>query len=263
MCKIGVLDSGVGGLSVLRLIHQLLPELSTIYFADQAHVPYGPRPADEIDAYVMAIARDLIARGAAVVVVACHAASAASLYHLRREFPDVQFVGIEPAVKPAVQQTRSGTIGVLTTAATAKGKLYQQVLARFASDTTVMTQVAPELVTLVEEHQNVPKAADLLRQYLEPMLDAGADHVVLACTHFPFLIESIQAIVGPSVAIVDPAPAVARQVARVLPCKPSNKTTAHHVYLTSGDASRFSAVAAGLLGHPVSADSVSDIFLYG
>ena len=121
---------GVGGLSVLREIHRLLPEIPTLYYADQAHIPYGPRSADEIREYVKAITEFLIGQGAGVIVIACHAASAASLQPLRQQYPDVPFVGMEPAVKPAAEATRSGVVGVLTTQATADGALYRRVLAR-------------------------------------------------------------------------------------------------------------------------------------
>ncbi|MCC6802512.1 MAG: aspartate/glutamate racemase family protein, partial [Anaerolineae bacterium] len=142
----GVLDSGVGGLSVLREIHRLLPGVPTFYFADQAHIPYGPRSADEIRGYVESIADFLIGQGAAVIVMACHSASAASLTDLRARNPHIPIVGMEPAVKPAAEATRSGVIGVLTTQATANGALYKRVVARFAANVRVITQVAPELV---------------------------------------------------------------------------------------------------------------------
>ncbi len=215
--KIGVLDSGIGGLSVLREIHRLLPEYPTLYVADQRHLPYGPRPLAEIHAYVDGITRFLRAEGAAVVVLACHAASAASLYPLRQTYPDFPFVGIEPAVKPAVSATRSGVVGVLTTQATADGPLYRRVLTEFAGQTRVLTRIAPELVTLAES-EDVPEAdaLDIVRRYVAPLLAAGVDQIVLACTHFPFLAPLIQTVAGPHVALVDPGPAVARQVSRVL-----------------------------------------------
>ncbi len=252
--KIGVLDSGVGGLSVLQHIHRLLPDIPTLYFADQGHVPYGPRPKHEIDTYVTAIARFLMGQGARVIVVACHAASAASLYHLRAAYPNVPFVGIEPAVKPAAAATRSGVIGVLTTQATAEGQLYRRVIERFAADVRVLTRVAPDLVDIVEQGQQHTSAGrEALRRHVMALTGSGADQIVLACTHFPFLADEIRALAGPGVALVDPGPAVARRVAQVLPRSGTNNGAAvpypePHRYFTSGDATRFGELLALLLG---------------
>jgi len=234
--RIGVLDSGVGGLSVLREIHRLLPDCPTLYFADQFHLPYGPRDPEQISAFVTAITRFLIERGAAVVVVACNAASAASLFDLRAQYPHIPIVGMEPAVKPAVEATRSGVIGVLTTQATAEGTLYRRVLARYASNVRVITQVAPELVRIVEENsQHAPGSRRIIRGYVQPLLDAGADQIALACTHFPFLWDAIQEIAGPDVHLIDPGPAIARQTARVWPAGVA-PAPGEHTYYTSGDA---------------------------
>lgn len=252
--SIGVLDSGVGGLSVLQHIHRLLPDNPTLYFADQQHVPYGPRPAHEIDAYVTAIARFLLGQGARVIVVACHAASAASLYHLRASYPDVPFVGIEPAVKPAAASTRSGVVGVLTTQATADGQLYRQVLERFAVGVQVLTRPAPDLVQIVEQgNQQTAAGRAALRRHVAALTAAGADQIVLACTHFPFLADEIRALAGPGVTLVDPGPAVARRVAQVLPCPVADNgavaaTDASHHYYTSGDPVHFGELLALLLG---------------
>ncbi len=171
--SIGVLDSGVGGLSVLREIHRLLPEIPTLYYADQAHIPYGPRSADEIRGFVTAITRLLIDQGAGVIVIACHAASAASLHPLRQQYPHVPFVGMEPAVKPAAEATQSGVIGVLTTQATADGALYRRVLAQYAADVQVLTQVAPELVTMVEQGQQDDPPSDAVLHRLSRSVGRG------------------------------------------------------------------------------------------
>jgi glutamate racemase len=130
--KIGVFDSGLGGLSVLREIHRLLPNHPTLYFADQGHMPYGPRDPAEIHTFSRGITQFLLDRDAAVIVIACHSASANSLEKLRVEFPQVPFVGVEPAIKPAASASKSGVVGVLTTKATAEGPLYHRVLERFA-----------------------------------------------------------------------------------------------------------------------------------
>ncbi len=245
--RIGVFDSGLGGLSVLREIHRLLPTCSTIYVADQAHLPYGPRLAAEIDSYVDAITRYLLDHGAQVIVLACHSASAASLYNLRERYPDVPFVGIEPAVKPAAEATRSGIIGVLTTQATADGPLYRRVLEQFAADVRVLTRVSPDLVALVESgEQDTDRGRAIVRRAVTPLLDAGADQIVLACTHFPFLADSIGELSGPRVRLIDPGPAVAQQTARLWQAECAAPPA--HDYLTSGDPSTFAAMLRRLTG---------------
>ncbi len=246
--KIGVMDSGVGGLSVLREIHRLLPEVPTLYYADQGNLPYGPRPAEQIRGYVEAITRTLIDEGAVMMVIACNSASAAGLYPLRERFPDLPIVGMEPAVKPAARATKSGVIGVLTTQATADGHLYRRLLDLYAPSVEIVTQVAPELVRIVEEgSQHTLASRAVISRLLEPMLHAGADQIVLACTHFPFLIPTLRELVGETVALVDPGPAVARQVARVAPLDRLARGGAH-LYFTSGSAKAFAAMRHTLLG---------------
>ena len=253
--RIGVLDSGVGGLSVLREIHRLLPNYPTIYFADQAHIPYGTRSPAEIAGFVEQIAEFLIERGARVIVLACNAASAASLLDLRARHPAIPFVGMEPAVKPAVEATRTGAIGVLTTRATANGELYRRVLERYAAGVRVITQVAPELVMMVEAGTRDEDGSQaILRGAVQPMLDAGADQIVLACTHFPFLKERLEAIAG--INLVDPSAAVARQVARVLP-PDAAPSSAENLYFTSGSAEAFRAMLRRLIGVDADVEAIS------
>ena len=214
---IGVFDSGVGGLSVLRAIRKKLPNESVLYFADQVHVPYGPRPLEEVRGYSDSITRFLLGRGAKLIVVACNAASAAALHTLRQTFPKVFFVGMEPAVKPAVEITHTGVVGVLATPATFQGALYASVVERFASNVTILQSVCPGLVQQIERGElDTRKTRQILEAALNPMLERGIDTVVLGCTHYPFVIPLIQAIVGPDVRVIDPAPAVARQVERLL-----------------------------------------------
>jgi glutamate racemase len=245
--KIGVLDSGVGGLSVLREIHRLLPNYPTVYFADQVHLPYGPRDPAEIQGFVNHITRFLLEQGAAVIVVACNSASAASLNYLREAYPGVPVVGMEPAVKPAVAATKTGVIGVLTTKATAEGPLYKRVLARYASGVKVITQVAQEFVRIAEENsQNTPESREIIRHYVQPFIDAQADQIALACTHFPFLVPSISEILGPDIHLIDPSPAIARQVARVWP-KHLSPVLEANTYYTSGDSGTFQQMLKILL----------------
>ncbi|HNS62975.1 MAG TPA: glutamate racemase [Anaerolineaceae bacterium] len=214
---VGIFDSGVGGLSVLRAVREFMPEQDILYLADQAHVPYGPRPLLQVREFAEGITRFLLDRGARLIVVACNAASAASLHYLRNTFPDVPFVGMEPAVKPAAEQTRSGVVGVLATPATFQGALYASVLERFARDVTVLQDTCPGLVAEVESGNLEGDAVrEILTNALSPMLQAGIDTVVLGCTHYPFVIPLIQEIAGPGVRVIDPAPAIARQTRRLL-----------------------------------------------
>ena len=255
--RIGVFDSGVGGLSVLREIQRLLPSVPTLYFADQGHLPYGPRPAEEIRSFVEGIADFLIEQGADVIVLACHAASAAGLHELRAQYPNAPFVGIEPAVKPAAEATQTGVIGVLTTQATADGELYRRVCERFAAHVNVITRVSPDLVALVEaDNVHMPAGRQTIREHVQPLLDAGADQLVLACTHFPFLADALRAITD--VPLVDPAPAVARQVSRVIPnasditvgagLRPAPTSGEQNRYFTSGDPAQFQLMLQRLIG---------------
>lgn len=214
---IGIFDSGIGGLSVLRSIRQQLPGESILYLADQAHVPYGPRTLDQVRSFSTAITRFLIGQGAKLMVVACNAASAAALHTLRQEFPAIPFVGMEPAVKPAAEITRTGRVGVLATPATFQGALYASVVERFAQEVTLYQDTCPGLVGQIEKGElDTAGTRAILEKALQPMLAEGIDTVVLGCTHYPFVIPLIQSIAGPGVRVIDPAPAVARQTGRLL-----------------------------------------------
>ena len=214
---IGLFDSGVGGLSIWRQVVHALPSESLLYVADQANVPYGHRSADEIQANSLGIADYLVAQGCKAIVVACNTASAVALEPLRQRFPHLPILGLEPAVKPAVQLTRSGVVGVMATPATFQGQLYRATVGRYATAVQVVEQVCVGLAELVEQGDlEGPDCDARLMGYLQPMLDAGADTIVLGCTHYPFVIESIRRLVGPAMAVLDPAPAVARHLADVL-----------------------------------------------
>lgn len=256
---IGVFDSGVGGLSVLREIRKQHPNENLIYFADQANVPYGPRSLAEVRVFSEAIVRYLLAQGAKMIIVACNTASAAALYHLRETFPDVPFVGMEPAVKPAAESTESGVVGVLATFATFQGELYASVVDRFAQDVQVLQSPCAGLVDEIEAgrlHAGI--AEEILRQELEPMLARGIDRVVLGCTHYPFAIPIIKEIVGDGVKVIDPAPAIGRQVGRLLDQNSlrNGGGEGEIQYLTSGDAKQYQALIKALLGEDVVADRV-------
>jgi glutamate racemase len=236
---IAIFDSGVGGLSVLRAVQHSLPHESLFYLGDQAHVPYGPRPRTQVQDFAEAITRYLLDQGAKMIVVACNAASAAALHYLRQTFPAVPFVGMEPAVKPAAEQTVSGVVGVLATPATFQGELYASVLERFAQEVRVLQDTCPGLVAQIERgNLNGPETRRILELALRPMIAQNIDTIVLGCTHYPFVIPLIQEIVGPGVRVIDPAPAVARQVARLLDLHdlvaPAMQKPAY-VYATTGD----------------------------
>lgn len=248
----GILDSGVGGLSILREVRRQLPGEDVIFLADQAHVPYGPRSIEQVRAFTEGVARFLIARNVKMIVVACNTASAAALYHLREAFPDMPFVGMEPAVKPAARDTQSGVIGVIATQTTFQGELFASVVGRFANHVKVATQACPEFVMLAENGDiDSPEAHAAIQRRLQPLLDAGIDQLVLGCTHFPFLKDALQAAVGPGVTLVDPSPAVARQAGRVLIERGELNVTGamgHVTYYTSGNLGAFRRVMGALLG---------------
>ena len=249
---IGVFDSGVGGLSVWREIVRQLPREHTVYFADQAHVPYGPRSQEQIRRFCDAITRFLLERECKAIVVACNTASAAALKHLRDTFAHVPFIGMEPAVKPAAATTRTGVVGVMATPATFQGRLFQATAGRFAGGIRLVNQVCDGLADLVETGDLDGGRTDaLLRSMLEPILAANADTIVLACTHYPFVIEPIRRIAGADVNVIDPAPAVARHLGNVLKSRGllgEHADEARHRFFTSGDATMFEAALVRLTG---------------
>lgn len=248
---IGLFDSGVGGLAVLREVRRLLPEADLIYLADQANAPYGRKSLDEVRECADDATRRLIERGAETVVVACNTASAAALGRLRRAHPGIGFVGMEPAVKPAAATTRTGVVAVLATPTTFDATVFDDLVGRFGEGIDVIAHPCPGWALAVED--GWPEGAlETVRAHLAPLVEAGADTLVIACTHYSFLDQVILEACGPGVAVIDPAPAVARQVARVADGGGSGTTT----YLTTGDPQRFAEQVARLLGEVVSADRI-------
>jgi glutamate racemase len=256
---VGLFDSGVGGLSVWREVVKLVPGVDTVYVADQVHVPYGVKNPGEVRQLSEAITHFLLDEGAGMVVVACNTASAAALHHLRQLFPDVPFVGMEPAVKPAVAQSSSGVVGVLATPATFQGEHFASLVQRYAGQAKVVTQVCPGLVEAVEEGALYSEdTRKLIARCIAPMLQAGADQLVLGCTHYPFLRRAIVDAAGPGVTVVDPSPAVARQVAHVLASSGliSEETrsgieeaaSGHHLFYTTGELAPFAGLLERLIG---------------
>ena len=213
---IGVFDSGVGGLSVLRHLRTQLPHEQFIYLADQAHVPYGSRSAWEIVQFSQGITHFFLQLKAKAIVVACNTASAAALSLLRQQF-DMPFIGMEPAVKPAASQTQSGKVGILATGGTFASDRYTRLTARYAQGVTVWEDPCLGLVPEIEAGRlNSPAVQQILHRALTPMLAAGVDTVVLGCTHYPFVLPVVEEIAGTAVTVIDPAPAVARQTSAVL-----------------------------------------------
>jgi glutamate racemase len=243
---IGVFDSGVGGLTVLTEIRRLLPSADLLYLADQARAPYGVRTLEEVAAMAEQASGWLLHRGASMVTIACNTASAAALHRLRARHPEVPFVGMEPAVKPAAVRTATGVIGVVATAATFQGQLFASVVQRHSRGATIITQACPTWVELVEAADiEGPTAKSRVESCLAPILQAGADTLVLGCTHFGYLVPVIREVAGPALTIIDPAPAVARQVERVA----RSPDGAGRVLLaTSGDPGVFEEVAYTLTG---------------
>jgi len=249
---IGIFDSGVGGLSVLRAIRQQMPEESVVYLGDQGHIPYGPRPMQQIRKFSEIITRFLLEQGAKIVVIACNTASAAALQYLREKFPDVQFVGMEPAVKPAAEHTHTGKVGVLATPATFQGALYASIVERFANGVQLFQNTCPGLVQAIEQgNLNGETTHRILEDALLPMLEKNIDTVVLGCTHYPFVIPLIEEIVGENVRVIDPAPAVARQIERLLQAQGIRNiaaTIGEIKFYTSGDPNAFRSLLPKLLG---------------
>jgi glutamate racemase len=250
--SIGVFDSGVGGLSVWREIVRQLPHEDTLYYADQAHVPYGPRSQEEIRGYCHDIVEFLVSRGSKAIVVACNTASAAALKSLRETFTQLPVIGMEPAVKPAAAMTRSGVVGILATPATFQGRLFQATAGRYASGIELVRQVCDGLAERVERGElDGPETEAALRGFLQPISAAGADTVVLACTHYPFVIEPIRRIVGPHVSVIDPAPAIARHLGEVLDAQglaAHRGRTGRHAFFTSGEIDPFRQALTHLTG---------------
>jgi glutamate racemase len=240
---IGIFDSGVGGLSVLREIRNQVPDSPIIYFGDQFHVPYGQRELDEVYSLSRVITQFLLNLGAGIIVVACNTDSAAALYPLREEFQGIPFVGMEPAVKPAAEKTHSGKVGVLATPATFQSKLYNSVVERFAKNVKIYQNTCSGLVQEIEKGNfSGIETRNILENALYPMLENEIDSIVLGCTHYPFVIPLIKEIVGPDVTVIDPAPAVAKQTMRILSKdidSGANKNKNNTILLTSGSIKEF------------------------
>lgn len=260
---IGVFDSGVGGLSVLRHIRQLLPNERLLYVADSAHVPYGDKSKAYIEARSLRIARFLQQQGADAIVIACNTASAAAAATLRSQF-EMPVIAMEPAVKPAVAASRNGIVGVLATTGTLASARFAALLERYAGAGEIITQGCPGLVEQVENGElNGVHTRALIERYTAPLLARGADTLILGCTHYPFLAALISDVVGGNVALVDTGAAVARQLQRRM----QSELTAHisgtasAEFFTSGDAEHASRIMSVLWGEGVTAKRMPQEFL--
>ena len=257
---IGVFDSGIGGLSVLRAMRDQMPEEAILYFGDQGHVPYGPRSMEQIQGFSEGITRFLLNHDSKLIVVACNTASAAALTYLREQFPDVAFVGMEPAVKPAAETTKTGKVGVLATPATFQGALYASVVERFGAGVELFQHTCPGLVGQIEKGElDSDRTRAILENALHPMLENNIDTVILGCTHYPFVIPLIEQIVGGNVRVIDPAPSVARQAKRLLEAQGMKIRSQDHAsvrFFTSADPFALKAMLPLLLGEAGVVESV-------
>jgi glutamate racemase len=240
MTNIGVFDSGLGGLWILKYLAQELPGYNYIYYADQAHLPYGTKSPEEIIKLSSDITEFFIAKGCELLVIACNTATSAAISTLREKY-SVPFVGMEPAIKPASENSKTGHIGVLATKVTAEGQKLHDTIEKYAGSVEVHTVIGYGLVELVEEGKaDTDEAEKLLREYLEPLIEKNIDQLVLGCTHYAFLINRIKGIVGDRVHIVDPAPAIVKRVKQILKEKNilSTKSTKIEIFTSGKDSQK-------------------------
>ncbi|HEV8396772.1 MAG TPA: glutamate racemase [Vicinamibacterales bacterium] len=251
---IGAFDSGVGGLSVLREIRRELPHESVVYIADSGSAPYGDRPAAFIQDRSIAITRALVERGVKAVVVACNTATGAAVDVLRERF-SLPIVAIEPAVKPAAAATRSGVVGVMATSVTISSTKLLRLVGQYPAPGGTEMQACPGLAEQVERGDlESPATRALVQQFVRPLVEKGADTIVLGCTHYAFLTPVIQDVAGPGVTVIDPAPAVARELRRRLTVASQlapDDAVASERYFTTGDVEQATRVMSQLLGRDI------------
>jgi glutamate racemase len=237
---IGMFDSGLGGLSVWRELTRLLPQEPVIYLADRAYCPYGGRSGEDILARSEMITRYLVGQGAKLIVIACNTATSAAARELRRRYPDLPIVGMEPAVKPAALHSRSGQIAVLATRATLKGEKFLELKAQYDDSVDILPLPGDGFVELVESGDLASEQAHrVVQRQLQPLQTQAVDQVVLGCTHYPFLSPLIERALPPGVKLIDPARAVSQQAERLLhrhglASMPGERPD--HRFVTTGDA---------------------------
>ncbi|MEY2954166.1 MAG: hypothetical protein RLZZ401_2253 [Pseudomonadota bacterium] len=257
---IGVFDSGVGGLSVLRAIREALPHEHLLYVGDSAHAPYGDKPASYIEARAGFLARALLARNAKALVVACNTATVVAVQGLRSWCP-VPIVAMEPAIKPATRCTRSGIVGVLATRQTLASASVKRLCALYGGDVQVMLQACPGWVEQIERADlSSAQTRNLVEASVMPLVQAGVDTLVLGCTHYPFLRTLIQQIAGPGVTLIDPAAAIAQELSRRLEgqARPPAEPPASELFLTTGEPEAVQAVIGQLWGCAVPVGQLFD-----
>jgi glutamate racemase len=260
---IGVFDSGVGGLSVLRHIREILPNERLIYVADSGHVPYGDKSKEYIEKRSLILTRFLQQQGADAIVIACNTASAAAAATLRSQF-SLPIIAMEPAVKPAVAASRNGIVGVLATTGTLASARFAALLERYAGEGEIITQGCPGLVEQVEKGElNSPETRALIERYTAPLLARGADTLILGCTHYPFLADVIAEVVGSNIALVDTGTAVACQLQRRIETELSMRISAGATveFFTSGDVVAAALTMSVLWGNDVEVMQLPAAFL--
>jgi glutamate racemase len=253
MTTIGVFDSGVGGLSVLRHIRAALPDARLVYVADSAHAPYGDKLPQYIQARSLALTQFLVGQGAAAIVIACNTATAAAAGVLRERYR-LPIVAMEPAVKPAVAATKSGVVGVLATVGTLESARFAALLDKYAGNVQIVTQGCPGLVEQVEAGElDSPHTRALIQRYTAPLLEAGADTLILGCTHYPFLAPLIREIAGAHIALIDTGAAVARELKRRVETEllPASRLAPTEMFYTSRSNSDAARILSALWGSPV------------
>lgn len=217
VAPIGIFDSGLGGISVWQALHDALPNESLIYLGDGARCPYGSRSRDEIRKFTFEAVERLLSEGCKMIVVACNTATAVAIKELRENYPSVPFVGLEPAVKPAALTTKSGVIGVLATKRSLEGDHFRRAEERYGAEVKILKAVGEGFVEAVERNEEHTSATEeLVHRAVKPLVDGGADKIVLGCTHYPFLRSVIEHVAGDGVEVVDSSEAVARRVATLL-----------------------------------------------
>ncbi len=263
---IGVFDSGVGGLSVLHHIRAALPDAHLIYVADSAHVPYGDKPPAYIETRSHTLTRFLLEQGAEAIVIACNTATAAAAASLRDTY-SLPIIAMEPAVKPAVAASKSGVVGVLATVGTLESARFAALLEKYAGMVEIVTQGCPGLVEAIERGDlNSPETLQLVERYARPLLDRGADTLILGCTHYPFLAPLIRQIAGAQISLIDTGAAVARQLQRRIeaelpPPTGNGNPQSRETFYTSGDAAQASYIISTLWNKQVTARQLPKPFL--
>lgn len=235
---IGIFDSGVGGLTIWGAIHRRLPNERLIYLADSAHAPYGERTPEEITALSFKNVEYLKSKGAKAIVVACNTATTNAITALRKAYPELPFIGIEPATKPAALRSATGQVGILATKGTFASDLFMNTSSPFRGSHNFVEVAGVGLVSAIESG-DLESARPLLKSYLQPMLSAGVDMIVLGCTHYPFLIPMMREMIPENIEILEPSQAIARQLDHVLELHDLRAThnNSHHEFLTTGNLS--------------------------